>query len=70
MNVEFQLRQSSSSYKTSPLRKETGRENPCGVQAENVILGLRNDEHGTSFTLLGMVSIALEGEVRMSIYSF
>lgn len=66
--MEFQLRQSSSSYETSLLRKEIGREKPCGVQgAENVILGLSNDENQTGFTLLGTVSIALEGEVRTSI---
>lgn len=71
MKVEFQLRQSSSSYETPLLRKEISREKPRGVQgAEIVILGLRNDENGSGFTLLGMVSIPLEGEVRMSIYSF
>ncbi|KAL2297678.1 hypothetical protein Nmel_016232, partial [Mimus melanotis] len=63
LNMEFQLRQSSWSYETLLLRKEMGREKPCGVQgAEIVILGLRNDENGTGFTLLGMVSITLEGE--------
>lgn len=66
--MEFQLRQSSSSYETSLLRKEIGREKPCGVEeTENVILGLSNDENETGFTLLGMVSITLEGEVRTSI---
>lgn len=54
MNVEFQLRQSSSSYETPLLRKEISREKPRGVQgAEIVILGLRKDETGTGFTLLG-----------------
>lgn len=67
--MEFQLRQSSSSYETSLLRKEIGREKPCGVQGtENVILGLSNDENVIGFTLLGMVSIALEGEVRTIIF--
>lgn len=69
--MEFQLRQSSSSSETPLLREEMSREKPRGVQgAEIVILGLRNDdENGTDFTLLGTISIPLEGEVKTSIYS-